>query len=121
MDNRRRADDCHQHARIGGRRAPCVSQSRAARRTSSDHAGFVLKETLREFLEAQSFDVNDVGAYDEMPSDYPDYAEFGAVKQAQARGGFSVLAERKRRALRVHLGADAAQGLMKLRGIIKGK
>ena len=36
---------------------------------------------------------------------------FGVVKAAQARGDFQVLAERKRRALRVHLGADVAAGL----------
>jgi transaldolase/glucose-6-phosphate isomerase len=36
---------------------------------------------------------------------------FGVVKAAQARGDFQVLAERDRRALRVHLGADVAAGL----------
>jgi transaldolase/glucose-6-phosphate isomerase len=36
---------------------------------------------------------------------------FGVVKAAQARGDFEVLAERGRRALRVHLGADVEQGL----------
>jgi transaldolase / glucose-6-phosphate isomerase len=36
---------------------------------------------------------------------------FGAVKAAQARGDFQVLAERGRRALRVHLGPDVAAGL----------
>lgn len=36
---------------------------------------------------------------------------FGIVKAAQARGDFNVLAERGRRALRVHLGADVAAGL----------
>jgi transaldolase / glucose-6-phosphate isomerase len=36
---------------------------------------------------------------------------FGVVKAAQARGDFQVLAERDRRALRVHLGKDLASGL----------
>jgi transaldolase/glucose-6-phosphate isomerase len=36
---------------------------------------------------------------------------FGVVKAAQARGDLAVLAERGRRALRVHLGADVAAGL----------
>ncbi len=36
---------------------------------------------------------------------------FGVVKAAQARGDFQVLADRKRRALRVHLGADVNAGL----------
>jgi transaldolase/glucose-6-phosphate isomerase len=44
---------------------------------------------------------------------------FGTVKAAQARGDFHVLAERKRRALRVHLGADVGAGLEKLNGLIK--
>lgn len=39
---------------------------------------------------------------------------FGVVKAAQARGDFEVLAERKRRALRVHLGEDTVAGLEKL-------
>lgn len=36
---------------------------------------------------------------------------FGVVKAAQARGDFQVLAERRRRALRVHLGPDVPRGL----------
>ena len=36
---------------------------------------------------------------------------FGIVKAAQARGDFEVLAERRRRALRVHLGPDVDRGL----------
>lgn len=39
---------------------------------------------------------------------------FGVVKAAQARGDFQVLAERKRRALRVHLGKDVKAGLERL-------
>ena len=39
---------------------------------------------------------------------------FGVVKAAQARGDFAVLAERKRRALRVHLGPDVQAGLARL-------
>jgi transaldolase/glucose-6-phosphate isomerase len=44
---------------------------------------------------------------------------FGIVKAAQARGDFQVLAERGRRALRVHLGADVAAGLAKLQRAIQ--
>ncbi len=39
---------------------------------------------------------------------------FGVVKAAQARGDFQVLAERGRRALRVHLGSDVDAGLATL-------
>lgn len=44
---------------------------------------------------------------------------FGIVKAAQARGDFEVLAERGRRALRVHLGKDVSAGLEKLKQEIK--
>src|SRR6185436_18191561 len=43
---------------------------------------------------------------------------FGVVKAAQARGDFAVLAERGRRALRVHLGADVDAGLRGLKSAI---
>jgi transaldolase/glucose-6-phosphate isomerase len=43
---------------------------------------------------------------------------FGVVKAAQARGDFQVLADRKRRALRVHLGSDVKAGLTKLGELI---
>ena len=39
---------------------------------------------------------------------------FGVVKAAQARGDFEVLAERGRRAQRVHLGSDVTAGLAAL-------
>jgi len=43
---------------------------------------------------------------------------FGVVKAAQARGDFQVLADRKRRALRVHLGSDVKVGLAKLAELV---
>jgi hypothetical protein len=43
---------------------------------------------------------------------------FGVVKAAQARGDFSVLADRKRRALRVHLGQNIAADLDRLKDLI---
>jgi len=43
---------------------------------------------------------------------------FGVVKAAQARGDFAVLAERGRRALRIHLGADPVAGLERLASAI---
>jgi transaldolase/glucose-6-phosphate isomerase len=44
---------------------------------------------------------------------------FGTVKAAQARGDFAVLAERGRRALRVHLGKDVVAGLATLSKALK--
>ena len=43
---------------------------------------------------------------------------FGVVKAAQARGDFDVLAERGRRALRVHIAGDLASGLDRLAGAL---
>jgi glucose-6-phosphate isomerase len=43
---------------------------------------------------------------------------FGSVKAAQARGDFQVLAQRHRRALRVHLGRCLPQGLDHLRDLV---
>lgn len=44
---------------------------------------------------------------------------FGVVKAAQARGDFQVLAERGRRALRVHLGSNLKAGLATLQAAIQ--
>src|SRR5262249_37785640 len=44
---------------------------------------------------------------------------FGLVKAARARGDFQVLAERSRRALRVHIGPDVAAGLRALDAAIE--
>ncbi len=44
---------------------------------------------------------------------------FGIVKAAQARGDFKVLADRKRRALRIHLSQDIDAGLKKLKEAIE--
>jgi hypothetical protein len=43
---------------------------------------------------------------------------FGVVKAAQARGDFAVLADRRRRALRVHLGKNIGADLDRLRDLI---
>jgi ribose 5-phosphate isomerase B len=41
----------------------------------SDHAGYALKMAMGEMLGKLGHDVLDVGAYDDKPSDYPDFAE----------------------------------------------
>ncbi len=43
---------------------------------------------------------------------------FGVVKAAQAQGDFQVLSERKRRALRLHIGADTVSALQRLANIL---
>ena len=41
----------------------------------SDHAGFQLKATIGDLLRSLNQEVLDVGAFNENPSDYPDFAE----------------------------------------------
>jgi transaldolase/glucose-6-phosphate isomerase len=55
---------------------------------------------------------------DDVPVPEQKYT-FGVVKAAQARGDFQVLAERNRRALRVHLSADVEAGLDRLAAAIR--
>ena len=56
--------------------------------------------------------------------DHPDLAvpgqaaSFGVIKAAQARGDFDVLAERGRRALRVHIKGNLAKGLATLADMV---
>ena len=40
----------------------------------SDHAGYELKESVKEYLKSKGVDVVDVGTYSEERVDYPDYA-----------------------------------------------
>ncbi|MEO6966412.1 MAG: ribose 5-phosphate isomerase B [Acidobacteriaceae bacterium] len=42
---------------------------------ASDHAGFPLKEEIREYMAGLGHEVLDLGAFNAEPSDYPDYAE----------------------------------------------
>ena len=64
------------------------------------------------FLQITCDDAND------LPVPEQKYT-FGVVKAAQARGDFQVLADRNRRALRVHLGSDVKAGLTKLAELVK--
>jgi RpiB/LacA/LacB family sugar-phosphate isomerase len=41
----------------------------------ADHAGFPLKEAVREFLAEMGHQVEDLGTHSTDPVDYPDYAE----------------------------------------------
>lgn len=41
---------------------------------AADHAGFPLKEEVREFVAKLGHEVHDLGAYNTVASDYPDFA-----------------------------------------------
>lgn len=53
---------------------------------ASDHAGFALKEHVREWLQRKGFEVTDLGVHAPERADYPDYGH--AVGQAIGRGDF---------------------------------
>jgi transaldolase/glucose-6-phosphate isomerase len=65
------------------------------------------------FLQVTSDDTQD------LPIPGQKYS-FGILKRAQAQGDFQVLAERDRRLLRVHLGADVRTALARLREMVEG-
>lgn len=56
---------------------------------ASDHAGFELKEKVKEFLKAEGYEVEDCGAYKIDPADdYPDFiskAAEGVSKDPQSK------------------------------------
>ncbi|HEU0122802.1 MAG TPA: RpiB/LacA/LacB family sugar-phosphate isomerase [Bryobacteraceae bacterium] len=58
----------------------------------SDHGGFRMKEYLKAILDSLGYQVEDVGAFDERPVDYPDLAEkvADAVSRGQAFAGVMV-------------------------------
>jgi len=60
----------------------------------ADHAGFALKEALRQWLVAAGHEVIDVGTFSAESTDYPDYAAqvASAVQSGQAERGILVCA-----------------------------
>jgi RpiB/LacA/LacB family sugar-phosphate isomerase len=58
----------------------------------SDHAGFVLKNAMGDLLRSLNHEVLDIGAFNENPSDYPDFAELvgRAVLDGRAERGILV-------------------------------
>jgi hypothetical protein len=58
----------------------------------SDHAGYQLKKALDPFLKSLGHNVLDIGAFDEKPSDYPDFAELvgKAILEGRAERGILI-------------------------------
>ena len=78
----------------------------------SDHAGFELKNAMGVLLTSLGHEVLDVGAYNENPSDYPDFAE--AVGKAILDG------RAERGVLICGSGVGASVATNKVRGIRAG-
>jgi len=57
----------------------------------SDHAGFQLKNAMGDLLRSLGHEVLDIGAFNENPSDYPDFAEAGGCAILDGRAERGVL------------------------------
>ncbi|MEM4598839.1 MAG: ribose 5-phosphate isomerase B [Candidatus Diapherotrites archaeon] len=57
---------------------------------ASDHAGFCLKEIIRDWLKERGYKVKDVGCFSEESCDYPDYAEKGAFEVVKRKNSVGI-------------------------------
>lgn len=57
----------------------------------ADHAGYPLKTELRRILEAGPHTIVDIGAFNEEPSDYPDFAAAVGHALLEGRGERGIL------------------------------
>ena len=78
----------------------------------SDHAGFQVKNEMGALLTSLGHEVLDVGAYNDSPSDYPDFAELvgKAVIDGRAERGLLICGS----------GVGASVAANKIRGIRAG-
>lgn len=63
-----------------------MTKKRATIYLASDHAGFALKQKIGDFLRQNGWPVTDCGAFDDAPSDYPDFILRAALLVAKSRG-----------------------------------
>lgn len=57
----------------------------------TDHAGFKLKETIKEHLESCGYEVVDFGTHSDEPVDYPDYIRPAAVSVATGESDLGIV------------------------------
>ncbi|VAX30989.1 Ribose 5-phosphate isomerase B [hydrothermal vent metagenome] len=57
----------------------------------ADHCGYYLKNTLSGFIRQSGYEVIDVGAFSNEPSDYPEYARLVAEKIQSKEGWRGIL------------------------------
>jgi len=58
---------------------------------SSDHAGFKLKETIKDYLRNKKVKFEDLGPKDDSSVDYPDYAHKVAKKVKSSKSNVGIL------------------------------
>lgn len=59
----------------------------------SDHAGYALKNGIKDYIQSLGHEITDLGAFDESPADYPDIAREVAEKVYENghNGSFGIL------------------------------
>jgi len=59
---------------------------------ASDHGGFQYKNILLDEIQEQGYDIKDLGAFDDSPSDYPDFAAIiaKAILKGEAEKGILI-------------------------------
>ncbi len=58
---------------------------------ATDHAGYNVKDFVKEYLENKSHEVIDLGPYSNDRVDYPDFAKKCAQKVVEDNGSFGIL------------------------------
>jgi ribose 5-phosphate isomerase B len=56
----------------------------------SDHAGFSVKETIKEYLESAGYTVDDQGSFSEESVDYPDYGKAVGERVASKKADLGI-------------------------------
>lgn len=57
---------------------------------ASDHAGFSLKEQMKEYVKSKGYDVKDFGTFSEESCDYPDFAHPAAIAVENGECSFGI-------------------------------
>ncbi len=58
---------------------------------AADHAGFLLKEKVKEYLKSKSHIIKDFGTFDENSVDYPDFAKAVSKSVIKKECSFGIL------------------------------
>ena len=56
----------------------------------ADHAGFPIKETIREFLQNAGYPLDDLGTWSEESVDYPDYGKAVGERVASGQADYGI-------------------------------
>jgi ribose 5-phosphate isomerase B len=78
-------------ARIATETSVADSSSKPRIALGADHAGFRVKETIRNYLEGAGYHVDDVGTWSEESVDYPDFARAVAERVASGQDPLGVV------------------------------